>query len=93
MGLLSVGQLVTSRAGRDSGRKYVVIGFDESGYVLVADGMIRKINRPRRKNVKHLVAHDAVLPQGAFSNGQIRLFIESQSQAEKQGEEGSAVYG
>ena len=93
MGLLSVGQLVTSRAGRDSGRKYVVVGFDESGYVLVADGHIRKLSRPKRKNTKHLIAHEAVLVSDPLSNGEIRYFIESHSPAENEGEEGSTVHG
>ncbi len=92
MALLSIGQLVTSRAGRDSGRRYVVIGFDKSGFALVADGEIRKINRPKRKNIKHLIAHRAVL-ENNLSDEAIRAFIASQSQAENEGEEGSAVYG
>lgn len=93
MGLLTIGQLVTSKAGRDAGRKYVVIGFSDPGFVLVADGKIRKISRPKRKNLKHLVAHQAGIPGDSLSNGQIRLFIESQSAAEKEGEEGSTVHG
>ncbi|NLM38475.1 MAG: RNA-binding protein [Firmicutes bacterium] len=93
MELLNLGQLVTSRAGRDAGRKYVVIGFSEPGFVLVADGEIRKVSRPKRKNVKHLIAHRASLSEDSLSNGKIRRFIESHSAAEKQGEEGSTVYG
>ena len=89
MGLLSVGQLVTSRAGRDSGRKYVVIGFDESGYVLVADGMIRKINRPKRKNIKHLIAHGQCWQVFQRRFGCLSKPVPSG----EEGEEGSAVYG
>jgi hypothetical protein len=52
-----VGMVVTSRAGRDAGERYVVVGAAESDMVLVADGRRRGIGRPKRKNVKHLVVH------------------------------------
>ncbi len=52
-----VGMVVTSRAGRDAGDRYVVIGAAGPDTVLVADGQRRGIARPKRKNVKHLDAH------------------------------------
>jgi hypothetical protein len=52
-----VGMVVTSRAGRDAGDRYVVIGTDQGEMVLVADGRKRGWDRPKRKNVKHLVMH------------------------------------
>jgi len=35
---ISIGQVVYSRAGRDSGRKLVVVGIVDDKNVLVADG-------------------------------------------------------
>ncbi|PZN13374.1 MAG: RNA-binding protein [Bacillota bacterium] len=55
----SIGQLVTSRAGRDRGRPYLVLGVLDERFVLVADGDQRTVERPKRKNVKHLVFHRA----------------------------------
>ena len=52
-----VGMIVTSRAGRDAGDRYVVVGVVEGDTVLVADGRKRAVDRPKRKNVKHLVVH------------------------------------
>lgn len=52
-----VGMVVTSRAGRDSGDRYVVVGAGGDDMVLVADGRRRGTGRPKRKNVKHLVVH------------------------------------
>ncbi|MDR7482689.1 MAG: KOW domain-containing RNA-binding protein [Armatimonadota bacterium] len=49
--------VVTSRAGRDAGDRYVVIGTAGGDMVLVADGRKRTWARPKRKNVKHLVVH------------------------------------
>ncbi|OFX33645.1 MAG: hypothetical protein A2Z07_04875 [Armatimonadetes bacterium RBG_16_67_12] len=52
-----VGMVVTSRAGRDAGDRYVVVGARGDDMVLVADGRRRGTGRPKRKNVKHLVVH------------------------------------
>ena len=52
-----VGMVVTSRAGRDAGDRYVVLAASGADMVLVADGRRRGTERPKRKNVKHLVVH------------------------------------
>jgi hypothetical protein len=52
-----VGMVVTSRAGRDAGDRYVVVAASGEDMVLVADGRKRGAERPKRKNVKHLVVH------------------------------------
>ncbi len=52
-----VGMVVTSRAGRDAGDRYIVIGAAGADTVLVADGRRRGASRPKRKNVKHLDIH------------------------------------
>jgi ribosomal protein L14E/L6E/L27E len=49
--------VVTSRAGRDAGDHYIVVAVSGSDMVLVADGRRRGLDRPKRKNVKHLVVH------------------------------------
>ena len=49
----SVGNVVISVAGRDKGRTYLVVSVNENK-VLVVDGRARKVNNPKRKNVKHL---------------------------------------
>jgi methionyl aminopeptidase len=55
--LTRLGMVVTSRAGRDAGDRYVVIGAAGPDAVLVSDGRRRGTGRPKRKNVKHLVVH------------------------------------
>ncbi|MBE3574807.1 MAG: KOW domain-containing RNA-binding protein [Firmicutes bacterium] len=50
------GQVVISRAGRDHGRAYVVVRMAEPPYVWVADGGLRRLARPKKKNVRHLQA-------------------------------------
>lgn len=43
------GQIILSKAGRDAGRYFVVIDILNSEYVLIADGDLRKIDRPKKK--------------------------------------------
>ncbi|MEG6616917.1 KOW domain-containing RNA-binding protein [Peptococcaceae bacterium 1198_IL3148] len=51
---LQVGQLVCSTLGRDKGKVYLVIGLTDVNRVLVADGKVRRIENPKKKNIKHL---------------------------------------
>jgi len=52
--MFTVGQLVVSTAGRDTGELYVVVGQLSPTMVLVADGRRRKLANPKRKNIRHL---------------------------------------
>lgn len=53
---LQIGDIVYSRAGRDQGRYFLVIGLVDEQYVLIADGKLRRLETPKRKKVKHLRA-------------------------------------
>lgn len=55
---ISIGQIVHSRAGRDKGRSFIVVSLVDEEYVLIADGDLRKISKPKKKKIKHLVLHD-----------------------------------
>ena len=48
------GQVVISNAGRDKGTALVVTAITELG-VLVCDGKQRPLERPKRKNSRHLL--------------------------------------
>ena len=49
------GQLVISKAGRDIGRCFVVINILDEQYVSLVDGCLRKIEKPKKKKIKHLI--------------------------------------
>lgn len=51
---LRPGQVVITTAGRDQGRRMVVLKVLDDRYALVADGDLRKVRRPKRKNRQHL---------------------------------------
>jgi ribosomal protein L14E/L6E/L27E len=48
--------VVLSLAGHDKGSLFAIIGTESESYVLVADGRHRKIQKPKKKKVKHLKA-------------------------------------
>lgn len=58
---LSLGQVVCSKAGRDAGRKFVIVGLADDEHVLIADGDLRKIENPKKKKLKHLHYEDCVI--------------------------------
>ncbi|GFR35247.1 KOW domain-containing RNA-binding protein [Thermobrachium celere] len=49
---VALGQIVHSRAGRDKGRYFIVVGLIDENYVLIADGDLRKIESPKKKKNK-----------------------------------------
>ncbi|MGB9812685.1 MAG: RNA-binding protein [Thermovenabulum sp.] len=51
---VELGQLVISKAGRDKGRFMLIVKIIDSQYVLVADGELRRIEKPKKKKIKHL---------------------------------------
>ena len=57
---LKTGRVVYSKAGRDKGYFLVITEANEN-YVLVADGKERPLERPKRKNKKHLCFTNTVL--------------------------------
>ncbi|HHU92625.1 MAG TPA: RNA-binding protein [Halanaerobiaceae bacterium] len=50
----SLGEIVISKAGRDAGKHYIIVGLEKENYVKIANGDTRRIENPKRKNVKHL---------------------------------------
>lgn len=60
------GQFAQSISGRDKGRVFMIVATLEEGYVALADGKLRRLEKPKRKKLKHLklLAIDAAeIPQ------------------------------
>ena len=51
---VELGSVVISKAGRDRGRAYLVVGVVDYDFVMVANGALRKMNRQKKKRRKHL---------------------------------------
>ncbi len=57
---ISVGQIVKSKAGRDQDRIFIVLQIVDEQYVLIADGDFRKVDKPKKKKIKHLVKYNMI---------------------------------
>ncbi len=60
---INLGQIVYSTAGRDRGRYFIVVDIIDDQYVMIVDGDLRKIEKPKKKKLKHikktkLIAHE-----------------------------------
>lgn len=70
-----VGKIIFSNAGRDKGKYLVVINCDEN-YVWVADGKERKLQSPKRKNIKHIsLTADSLNPDQFKTNKSLKKAI------------------
>lgn len=49
-----IGRAAYSKAGRDKGRLLIVIAIRDEDFVLVADGDLRPLEKPKKKRIKHL---------------------------------------
>ena len=60
---LTLGQVVYSKAGRDKGKKFIVIDIIDELYVMISDGDLRRIENAKRKKLKHLkITEEIVIP-------------------------------
>ena len=60
--LPELGTVVLSKAGRDAGRYFVVVGKVDDNHVLLSDGNLHKLAKPKKKKMKHLEAKPVVIP-------------------------------
>lgn len=49
-----LGSIVISVSGRDKGRVFITVGVLDEEHVAIADGRLRKIEKPKKKKLKHL---------------------------------------
>ena len=55
-----IGKLVISKAGRDDKELYIVVDFIDEDYVLLANGYNKKVDKPKKKKLKHIILTDIV---------------------------------
>jgi|SRR5690554_2912049 ribosomal protein L14E/L6E/L27E len=60
---LLLGQVVCSKAGRDKGKFMVVVESIDSQYVKICDGNTHKIEKAKKKKVKHLAKTNHIISQ------------------------------
>lgn len=52
---MKLGAYVCSTRGRDAHKCFLVVGILDEAFVLISDGKSRKIEKPKKKKIKHLV--------------------------------------
>lgn len=80
---LSIGQVVRSLAGRDKGHLFLVIEKVDDRHVVVSDGKYRKVDKGKKKKVKHLKKTNYIVYElqkileenGSMSDAQIRRYL------------------
>ena len=65
------GSIVKSVSGRDKGAYYIVTEQYDEIYAAVADGRIRTVSRPKRKNVRHIALTGQRIPDKYVVRGRI----------------------
>lgn len=69
------GTIVKSLAGRDKNGLFLVTEADDD-YAYIADGRVRRLESPKRKNAKHLAPlNGAADVLGILSNKQLRKLL------------------
>lgn len=83
-----LGHLVVSLAGRDKGCICAVVGYaDDEGYVLIADGRTRKVERPKKKKLMHIKPLEPELPENTLPESKLtnRFIREAVGEAARRG--------
>ena len=59
------GSIAISLCGRDKDRAFIIVGVLDKDYVFITDGKKRKIEKPKKKKLKHLraVGEDSLAKQ------------------------------
>lgn len=84
---VELGQVVISKAGRDFGKRFVIVNIIDGSYVNISDGDSRKIEKPKKKKIKHLELSSEIIAnlntklinKTEISNSEIRKILANKS--------------
>lgn len=71
---LTRGLVVRALAGRDRGGYFVVLSV-ENGYAYIADGKRRRLDAPKRKNIRHLQMTDTLVDLEGVTDKKLRSVL------------------
>lgn len=74
MDSIRVGSVVRALAGREKGRCFVAAAID-GGFVYIADGRERKLEKPKRKSIKHISPAGAFISTEGLTNKKLRRLL------------------
>lgn len=79
---IKAGSVVISSAGHDKGRLMLVVGAD-GGRVLTADGKERRLETPKKKNIKHIRATSGSIELEGLTDKKLRQTLNRMSEAQQ----------
>ena len=68
------GSVVKALAGRDQDRCFVAVAAEDR-FVYIADGKERKLDKPKRKNVKHISPTGTVVDMTGMTDKKLRKIL------------------
>lgn len=71
---ITIGSVVKCLAGREKNSFYVAVGIHD-GFVEIADGKERKLESPKRKNIKHISPTKTIIDTKELTNKKLRKLI------------------
>lgn len=80
---IKIGSVVRVRAGRGKGSCFVALE-NRDGFVNIADGKTRKLENPKKKNIKHISPMHRTIDTKDLTNKKLRKILaelETQSSA------------
>lgn len=88
----ALGRLVRSKAGHDKDTFLVIVAVADEEHVMLADGRLRTVEKPKRKKLRHIEVrpafskelHEKLVSKSPVQNAELRNFIaEACAEAEK----------
>ena len=76
---IMTGRVVISSAGHDKGRFMLVVGAD-GDRILVADGKERKLEHPKKKNIRHVRATESTIEPEGLTDKKLRRTLNEMSE-------------
>ncbi|MBQ7756820.1 MAG: KOW domain-containing RNA-binding protein [Oscillospiraceae bacterium] len=71
---IQIGSIVRARAGREKDRLMIVAQLHD-GFVELCDGKERKLEKPKRKNIKHISPTHEVISMEMLTNKKLRKIL------------------
>ena len=78
---IMTGRVVISSAGHDKGRFMLVVGADGER-ILVADGKERKLDHPKKKNIRHIRATERTIELEGLTDKKLRKTLNEMSRTQ-----------
>ena len=71
---LKIGSVVRAKAGRDKDSFFAVTAVDKD-FCFIADGKSRKLDKPKRKNIKHISLTNSMIDIKDITDKKLRTLL------------------